>query len=68
MPLYEYRCAACQEEFTLLQPMSAPQTGAKCPQCGSTNTQRKISTFANQSSNGGRVGSASQGGGCAPGG
>jgi len=33
MPLYEYRCAACQHEFETMQKVDAPRL-RKCPECG----------------------------------
>lgn len=33
MPMYEYYCANCQDEFALLQPMSRSGEPAPCPQC-----------------------------------
>lgn len=46
MPLYEYLCGRCGSRFTRLQPMSAPREGHACPDCGSVQTRRLISTFA----------------------
>ncbi len=67
MPVYEYHCEACQKKFGALQPMSAPNTGAPCPHCGSTNTRRLLSTFASKVASlfGGPATSGSD---CAPGG
>jgi len=33
MPVYDYRCAACDTEFTLLMPMSRSADPAACPAC-----------------------------------
>ncbi len=44
MPIYEYFCAACGEEFSKLQKMGGEPT--LCPKCGSTNVARKISACA----------------------
>jgi putative FmdB family regulatory protein len=46
MPLYEYLCRRCGARFTLLQPMSVAREGHTCPECGSVQTSRTISTFA----------------------
>lgn len=46
MPVYEYKCNDCNSTFTVLQSIWANRKGAKCPQCGSTNTQRQISRFS----------------------
>lgn len=65
MPLYEYRCSACGERFTLLQPVSADAKGNPCPRCGSTATRRLISAFARAASAVSKAlgGSCSSGGG-----
>ncbi len=59
MPMYEYRCDACGERFSLLQPMSAPRDGNPCPVCGDTRTRRVMSSFATSAADGS--------GGCGPG-
>lgn len=65
MPLYEYRCAACGEQFVLLQPVTADPKGNPCPRCGSTATRRIMSAFARAASALGRAlgGSCDTGGG-----
>jgi putative FmdB family regulatory protein len=35
MPLYEYKCGACQHRFEVIQKMSDPLV-EKCPKCGGT--------------------------------
>ena len=45
MPTYEYRCAACEHEFELFQPMSeGPRR--KCPECGKMKLDRLIGAGA----------------------
>jgi putative FmdB family regulatory protein len=44
MPIYEYFCAACGEEFSKLQKMGGETTC--CPKCGSADVARKISACA----------------------
>ncbi len=44
MPIFEYVCPDCAEEFETLVFSSTKEI--KCPKCGSTNPQKKISTFA----------------------
>jgi putative FmdB family regulatory protein len=53
MPFYEYRCASCGHQFTLLRPMSEATTAANCPACGATETERLISACAIGSASGG---------------
>jgi putative FmdB family regulatory protein len=43
MPLFEYRCLACDGQFELLVRGSAVPT---CPTCGATSLERLLSMFA----------------------
>lgn len=46
MPIYEYRCAACNRKFSqFFRSISAVQPVA-CPSCGSADAQRLVSQFA----------------------
>ena len=44
MPIYEYQCKDCNNEFEdlVLNRASEPQS---CPQCGSSKITRLVSTF-----------------------
>jgi len=44
VPLYDYTCGACHQEFEVL--LRQDSTGATCPACGSTRTERLPSLFA----------------------
>ena len=44
MPIYEYFCATCGNEFSKLQKMGGEPT--ICPKCGSADVARKISACA----------------------
>jgi putative FmdB family regulatory protein len=46
MPIYEYVCKECNEDFDLLVFKSAEADNQACPHCGSTNLVRKMSAFA----------------------
>ena len=49
MPIYEFRCNACNHRFSkLLRAMTSSSEGLKppCPQCQSVDTMRLISSFA----------------------
>ncbi len=46
MPLYEYRCAACDGRFEFLQPLGGDAQGLACPSCGGRELRRELSTFA----------------------
>lgn len=43
MPLFEYRCSACDSRFEVLVRGSALPT---CPSCGSASLERLLSMFA----------------------
>ena len=43
MPIYEYRCSACGESFSLLQKMGATAAETSCPKCGSPEVEKLIS-------------------------
>ena len=49
MPIYEYACHACGEEFeTLVRPSTVPA----CPHCHSTDLHKRLSVFATAASAG----------------
>jgi putative FmdB family regulatory protein len=43
MPLYDFRCGRCAEEFEELVP---PSTLPPCPACGATDPERLLGSFA----------------------
>jgi putative FmdB family regulatory protein len=63
MPLYEYQCLDCGEHFEKMVRISESGTSQTCPQCGSDQTHKQITTFASKNSG---VSSASPSGSCAP--
>jgi putative FmdB family regulatory protein len=64
MPVYEFECRDCNENFEKLIRIVGRQD-VVCPKCASTNTRKKLSVFAS-----GRRGASATGGdaSCAPGG
>jgi len=46
MPLYEYECKACGEQFETLVSSKKKDESKTCPACGSKNSERMLSTFA----------------------
>ena len=63
MPIYEYRCRKCGEDFEFLARMSDGKTIVACPKCKSTRTQRLMSAFAGKIGN--TAGSGASCGSCA---
>jgi len=63
MPLYEYHCQNCSEEFEKIVRFSEADRMPPCPTCGSTDTRKKISAAASFGS-GNSNGSAASGGSC----
>ncbi|MBE7543489.1 MAG: zinc ribbon domain-containing protein [Bryobacteraceae bacterium] len=43
MPMYEYRCTQCGENYEQLRRMSEADAGLVCPHCGSEQVERQIS-------------------------
>lgn len=66
MPIYEYRCADCEQKFEKRRLMSQADDEIACPDCGSVHTSRGLSRFAAFSKgNGGTSVSVGGGSGCA---
>jgi putative FmdB family regulatory protein len=66
MPLYEFSCVKCGEQFEELVLSSKPEALAEvaCPECGSHKVKKKVSTFA--SSVAGGSSTAARASSCAP--
>jgi putative FmdB family regulatory protein len=45
MPIFDYRCKDCGEEFDLLIGKNASEEEKKCTKCGSKKIERKYSSF-----------------------
>lgn len=45
MPLYEYSCEECGKEFEVLVRSMANHESPTCPECGSTQTRKALSSF-----------------------
>lgn len=67
MPLFDFVCTTCGNQFEqLIRTSTQTSQAVVCPACKSTETQKKLSTFAitgHSSSGGGSTAAA-----CAPGG
>lgn len=55
MPIYEFHCEKCEKDSEILV-RSSDWKGTKCPSCGSTKLEKKLSVFA--SANAGAAGEA----------
>ena len=67
MPLYEYHCSSCQEEFEQIVSFSKADLMPACPFCGNKDTHKKISIAASfGSSSSGSI--ATSGSSCGSGG
>ena len=42
MPIFEYKCEPCGEEFELIV---FPSTVIECPKCGNRDVKKKLSIF-----------------------
>lgn len=51
MPIYEFHCAKCEKDSEILVRSSKWQ-GAKCPHCGSSRLEKKLSVFASSGATG----------------
>src|SRR5256885_17021707 len=66
MPIYEYRCRACDKDFEKY--VSGATTKVACPACASGDITRKLSVFGLKSDGGFVASSMPGGGGCCGGG
>ena len=46
MPIYEYRCTHCGQDFEELVSSSTPDEEVECPSCDQAGAERKFSAFA----------------------
>jgi putative FmdB family regulatory protein len=51
MPIYEFQCSDCGEKFSEIRRMGE-DSGGPCPNCGSENTKKLISSFSSITSGG----------------
>jgi len=45
MPIYEYICQDCKNEFEVIRSMSQADVPMACAKCGGENIKRKLSVF-----------------------
>jgi putative FmdB family regulatory protein len=65
MPLYEYQCKSCGDEFEKMVRFSEINKIQECPICQSQETQKKISLISSKGS--GSSSGLNLGSSCAPG-
>ncbi len=46
MPMFEYRCGDCGTDFEELVLSRSAESSVTCPNCGSGEVQKKISSFS----------------------
>lgn len=46
MPLFEFRCGACQKRFTFLTGVVADEAAPRCPACQSADLSKIMSRFS----------------------
>jgi putative FmdB family regulatory protein len=63
MPIYEYRCTECGEQFELFLRSTAQKAVPICPRCGSTEVEKALSLFGVAGKSGSSRASAAA---CAP--
>lgn len=67
MPIYEYRCRRCEEEFETLVSLRQREEEVPCPACGERQGERRVSMFSARGTSGsGGYSGASTPGGCGP--
>ncbi len=50
MPIYEYKCPACNHRFSVLQRIGEGSEHLQCELCGTSKLIKQFSTFASASS------------------
>ena len=48
MPVYEYVCEACENQYEMMQSLSAKADETVCPKCNATSSKRLMSAFASK--------------------
>jgi putative FmdB family regulatory protein len=46
MPIYEYRCAQCGQQYEKIRRVTERDRPAECPKCKSPESELQISAFA----------------------
>lgn len=59
MPIYEYKCKKCQNDFEALVWTSREEEMVECPKCNARDVERILSPFAKSSGSSGSGGGLS---------
>ena len=46
MPIFEYQCNTCKNQFEVLQRTNDDKKAFKCPEYGTRDTKKRFSSFA----------------------
>jgi putative FmdB family regulatory protein len=50
MPIFEFECSSCSQQFEELVMSQEAESQVVCPECGSEDNRKLISTFASRTS------------------
>lgn len=64
MPIYEYRCPSCHHLFEELVRSASGGDSVKCPKCGKSRVERRLSVFSAREASPRPSSHAPMGGGC----
>ena len=64
MPIYEYRCKNCGNEFELLRSLSQSDSDIACEYCGQQQAEKLFSTFASSAGSASSYSSAASNDSC----
>jgi len=66
MPIYEFDCHSCGQDFDKLVRNASAVSEVACPVCDSQDVKKKLSLFSSRISGGTRSSAASAAANCAP--
>jgi len=46
MPIYEYKCKNCDNEFEMIRSANDDDRDVECPECGKKKAEKVMSVFA----------------------
>lgn len=49
MPIYEFKCSKCGEQFEQYRPLTGSDETVKCPKCGADHPKRHFSFYSPKS-------------------